>query len=414
MDEFDETVSITLSTTTPLNVSATATATGTIRDNDTPVLMSISGGSAVTEGDLGGPVVFTEFTITADRAPKSNLEVALNVTDVSDPGFVAMDSQTVTLNFDGPGGLTATHTFEIVNDNVDEASGDVTVTLPQNNPVMTGRDYTVNLSDNSATFAVTDDDTPVLSISDANPVTEGMANPVFTITADIAPKSNLTVELNVTDVDDADYVGEHTQTVTLVFDGSGGLTATHTLGISDDTTNEADGTLTVTLGEVSEQDYTVSTTDGSATVAVTDDDVPQISIAVHSDSMPTVTEDTNARFTVTASPESYRDLVINLNVPAAAASSFLDVDPAATLTLSANTGSVEYSFATEDDEIDEGDSTGNGEGQVTVSIATGTGYAASATDTTSATVTIVDDDTPRLSIASGFLPRSGRGKRRGQ
>ena len=409
IDEFDETVTITLSTTSPDVDVSSAVATGTIRDNDAPVLR-ISGGTNLTEGDPGGPAVFTEFTITADRAPKSALEVALEVTDAMNADFVAMDSRTITLDFGG--GLTATHTFEIVNDRVDEASGDVTVTLPQNDPDVPGnQDYRVSTTtgDDRATFTVTDNDTPVLSFrGNSFSATENGANPVFTIDADIAPKSALTVVLNVTDVAmNADYVGEHNQTVTLNFDGDSGTSATHTFAIDNDDMNEADGTVTVTLAENSGQDYTVNPSDNSATVAVTDDDIPQISIAeVYRLGVSEFVEGTDAAavFAVNASPVSYRELEINLNVPAAADSTFLNTDPENSVTLPANTLSVTYTFAIHDDSNDEGDATGNGRGLLTVSIAGGTGYAASSTDPASATVTIEDDDTPRLSITSVSSP----------
>ena len=105
-----------------------------------------------------------------------------------------------------------------------------------------------------------------------------------------------------------------------------------------------------------------------------------------------------AVFAVNASPVSYRELEINLNVPAAADSTFLNTDPENSVTLPMNTRSVTYTFAIHDDSNDEGDTTGNGQGLLTVSIAGGTGYVPEA-GRDSATVTIEDDDTPRLRIA---------------
>ena len=110
-----------------------------IGDNDTPEL-SISGGTAVTEGDPSDPVaVYAEFRITARNniMPRSDLTVALDVSETpgaGDDGFVSgTDEGAQVLTFTA-GTTSATYTVEIVNDEANEADGDVTVTISANDP----------------------------------------------------------------------------------------------------------------------------------------------------------------------------------------------------------------------------------------------------------------------------------------
>ncbi|MYD98629.1 MAG: hypothetical protein F4X98_14770, partial [Gammaproteobacteria bacterium] len=117
--------------------------------NDTPPVISISGGDAVTEGTAA------EFTVTANGAPSADLTVNLTVADTTVTGsdFVATTNEgnkTVTIT---SGTITASYWVDTVDDTTDEDDGDVTVT------VATGAGYTVG-SPSSATVTVNDDDQP--------------------------------------------------------------------------------------------------------------------------------------------------------------------------------------------------------------------------------------------------------------
>ena len=114
--------------------------------NDTVPAITISGGSAVTEGTAA------EFTITADSAPGANLMVSLTVADAGGTSdFVAAaneGSKTVTI---AANTNSITHSVPTVGDNTDEPNGEVTVTVD----AATG--YTVG-SPSSASVTVNDDD----------------------------------------------------------------------------------------------------------------------------------------------------------------------------------------------------------------------------------------------------------------
>ena len=112
---------------------------------------------------------------------------------------------------------------------------------------------------------------PVITISGGSAVTEGTGAP-FTVNASPAPSSNLTVNLNVSDAAGSDFVAlinEGSQTVEIT---ASQTSATHTVPTVDDTSNEADGDVTVTVVVgAGARVYRVGSP-SSATVTVNDDD----------------------------------------------------------------------------------------------------------------------------------------------
>ena len=111
--------------------------------------------------------------------------------------------------------------------------------------------------------------TPEISIASDGDVTEGIAAS-FTITASPAPSADLSVSVSVSQ--SGDYgVSTGAQTVTIPTSG----TYTLSVATSDDSTDEADGSVTATVNTGT--GYTVSTSGGAATAAVSDnDDPPQV------------------------------------------------------------------------------------------------------------------------------------------
>ncbi len=152
---------------------------------------------------------------------------------------------------------------------------------------------------------VTPDPDPEISVAAGAGVTEGDAA-TFTVTASPAPSVPLTVDVSVSTSGDFG-VTPGTRTVTIPTSGS----ATLTVGTTDDSTDEADGSVTVGIDAGS--GYTVSQTAGTATVTVADDDdpppppppavnaTPSLSI-----SDATASEGGTLTFTVTLSPSSDR------------------------------------------------------------------------------------------------------------
>ena len=229
--------------------------------------------------------------------------------------------------------------------------------------------------------------TPELSLSAGSAVDEG-GNATFTVTADPAPQSDLTIAWTV--AQSGEYLaapGAGSRTVTL----TAGTTSTDlSVATVDDAADEADGSVSVTLGTGT--GYTVATGKGSAAVAVRDNDEPTVSIAAGSG----VTEGTSASFTVSASPVPAAPLDVTLTVAQSGDFATSGETGSRTVTVPVS-GSVDVEVATVDDGADEPD------GSVTASVDAGTGYTVAAAPDNAATVAVSDNDAassgPTLSIA---------------
>ena len=324
--------------------------------------ISIVGGSGVTEG------TDATFTITASPAPQAALPVSVSVTQSGDFGATT-GARSVSIPTSGSYTLIVATT----NDSADEADGSVTATVDS------GNGYTVSTSSGAATVAVSDDDVPEISISAGSGVTEG-SNASFTITASPTPASALDVNLTVSQ--SGDY-GATTGARTITIPTGGSYTLT--IATTGDSVDEADGSVTATLNTGT--GYTVSSGNGAATVAVSDDDdplpaTPEISIAAGAG----VTEGGTASFIITASPTPAAALDVSVTVSQSGA--YGATTGAQTVTIPTS-GSYTLTIATTGDSVDEAD------GSVTATVNTGTGYTVSSTAGT-ATVAVADDDVPEI------------------
>ncbi len=224
--------------------------------------ISISAGSAITEGSD------VTFTVTATPAPPSALTVSLTVSQNGSFGATT-GADTVTIPTTG----SATFTVSTTNDNTDEPDGSVTATLS------IGSGYTVSGTSNAATVSVSDDDappaTPVISIVAGSGVTEG-SDATFTVTASPAPTTALTISVSISQT--GSYVTTGSRSVTIPTSG----TKTFAVTTTDDSVDEADGSVTATIS--SGTGYTVSSSASTATVAVSDNDDAQLALQATIDS----------------------------------------------------------------------------------------------------------------------------------
>ncbi len=253
-DEPDGSITATLTDGTDYDLGASKSATVVVSDDDAPApppipVVSISGDAAVTEGGDA------TFTLAASPLPTKSISVQVTVTASGDYG-VSTNTRAVTIGTDGAGSLTVSTT----GDSIDEPDGSVTATLAD------GTDYDLGASKSATVDVIDDDVTPEISISGGSGITEG-GSAVFAITANPVPTADLDVSVTVTAL--GNYgVTTGSQTVTIPTTGS----ATLSVATTGDSADEDDGSVTVTLK--ADTGYTVSSTQGAATVAVSDDDDP--------------------------------------------------------------------------------------------------------------------------------------------
>ena len=233
--------------------------------------------------------------------------------------------------------------------------------------------------------------TPILSLSAGSAITEG-GSAAFTITADPAPTTDLTIAYSVTETGDfLDAPGAGSRTATLA---AGTTSVALSVATVDDAADEADGSVSVTLGTGT--GYTVATGKGSGAVTITDNDTPVVSITAG----PGVTEGTSAAFTITADPVPAAPLDVTLTITQSGDFATSGQTGQRTVTIPV-TGSMTVEVTTVDDSTDEPD------GSITATIDTGTGY--SIGSPAAATVTVTDNDAttpstgPTISIADATM-----------
>ena len=382
VDEANGDVTVTVGTGTGYTVGTPSSAKVTVNDDDAPAATIKAGTSPVTEGTAAS------FTVTLSTpAPTGGLTIALTVADASGSDFVASTNEGAkTLAFNA-GDTSKTYTVATVSDTVDEANGDVKVT------VGTGTGYTVG-TPSSAKVTVNDDDAPAATIkAGTSPVTEGTAASFTVELSSAAPEGGLSIALTVADASGSDFIASANEGAKTLAFNAGDTSKTYSVATVADTVDEANGDVTVTVG--SGTGYTVGSP-SSASVTVNDDDAPAATIKAGTSP---VTEGTSASFTVTlstAAPDG--GLSIALTVADASGSDFVTSTNEGSKTLAFNAGdtSKTYSVATVSDTVDEAN------GDVTVTVGTGTGYTVGTPS--SAKVTVNDDDAPAATIKAGTSP----------
>ena len=252
VDEADGAIEATVTAGTGYTVGSAATASVVVADDEAPTI-SIAGGSAITEG---GDVT---FTLTADPVPATDIQVTVTVSETG--SFAALGetgARTVTVGASG----TVDFTVSTEDDAIDEADGSIEATL-----TTAGAGYTVG-SVATASVAVADNDVAPLEVNISSEAGGAEGDDVtFTITAIPAPSAELPVRVTVTA--SGDYgVSTGPQTVSIPTIGS----FTLTLSTTDDTVDEEDGSVTLTLE--TGVGYAVGPY-SSQTVSITDDDGPQ-------------------------------------------------------------------------------------------------------------------------------------------
>ena len=350
------TITATVQSGSGYGVGSPSSGTVNVADNDGPVV-TISGGSAVTEGGDA------TFTLTAAPAPSNYLSVNVTISAAGEFG-VTTGARTVTM----PSAGVTTFTVATKDDSVDETDGSVTATVKAGNHYRVGAAAT-------ASVAVNDDETdlvtnPVITISGGADIEEGeTATFTLTSTPALAPGQSLVVTLK------SEVPGhvnaDRQETIT-------GGTTTFTQLSDDNNYDEADYSMSFSIK--ASNDYRVGTP-SRASVGITDDDLPQVSIRANKTS---IEEDGSVTFGARINPTSYQATTVSVQV--AATGDFGVPTGTRQLTVPANTADATFTISPVADHVDEND------GSITATINSSSNYEIKGSGTV--TVIIKDDDEP--------------------
>ena len=373
LQERDETVILRLKPATGYAVGAPNVHRLTVEDNDTPEASFAEGSSGAAE-DAG----IQNVRVNLSPAPSSGVAVKYSVrgTAMSGDDFTALSGSVQV----AAGATSVDIPVSIRDDTLDERDETVILRLKS------AAGYSVG-AQKVHTLTITDNDMPEIRITTGAPaVTEG-ENASFTLTASPAPFADVSVKVTVAENGSFASLGEiGVRTVTV---GASG-TATFTVSTTDDSVDEANGSVTATVGGGS--GYVVAPSPAnSATVVVEDNDTPE---AIFAANVSDAEEDAGVwNVTINLSPAPHAPLSLAYLVGGTATSGDDFAPLAGSVQVAAGATSVNIPVSIFDDELDERDET------VMLTLKPAAGYAVGAQKVH--TLTITDNDTPEISITGG-------------
>ena len=173
------------------------TGVGTINDEATPAaddtaIVSLTGPSTVAEG-----ATTTDYTLTVDNPPTSDITVFLTYTGTATDGTDYAGQMTATIS---AGSTTATFTLPTTNDNIVENDETIIVTIDS---VSGGgfEEIAPHATDNTVTTTITDDDSAAITINDITQIEtdSGTTAFEFTVSVDNAVDGGFTVDFATQD-----------------------------------------------------------------------------------------------------------------------------------------------------------------------------------------------------------------------
>ena len=380
-EEEEETFTVTLTNAVNAMIED-ASATGTITDDDVPsVTASFGQGSyTVVEGST--------VTVTLSADPERSVTIPITKANqgTTSPGDYSGVPANVTFV---AGDTEETITFSATQDTVDDDVESVKLTFGSSLPTGVTKGST-----DEAIVSITDDDVPSVTVSfeqGSYTVAEGSAVTVK-VKLDADPERTVTIPITATDQDGAsgdDYSGVPAS-VTFV---PGDTEETITFSATQDTVDEDDESVKLTFGALP-TGVTAGTTN-EATVTITDDDVPSVTVSFEQGSY-TVDEGSTVTVKVKldADPERTVTIPITATDQDEASGDDYSVVPASVTFVAGDTEETITFSATQDTVDDDVESV-----KLTFGSSLPTGVTAGTTN--EATVTITDDDVPSVEVSFG-------------
>ena len=379
-DENDETVTLDLS-----SVSSSATigdndpATLTIEDNDDPPDVSFSTATQAVDEDVGTVTVVAELNEVSGRDVTVPYTVGGTATGGGTDHNLAAGNIIITA-----GDLTGDTTFNVTDDNSDEYDETVVVTMgtPTNANAVAPTEQTITIQDN--------DDPPTVQFSSATYNVNENAGPA-TINVALSPASGKPVTVTydtsagtaVAGTDYTDVSGD------LVFN-PGQTSRTFNVPITNDGIDEPNKTVNLAL---SDPDNATLGAPNAATLTIVDDDVPVVDF---SSATYSVNEgDGTKTINVTLSIEAWQQVTVDYDTSDGTAEEPGDYTAASgTLTFSPGDQSESFDVTINEDALDEPNET------VTLDLSNATNATIGPRDP--APLTIVDNDPqPTVDFSSG-------------
>jgi carbon monoxide dehydrogenase subunit G len=374
LDEPNETFQVDLSSASNATISD-GQGIGTITDDDpAPSVTLALAGSPMAEA--GG-----EATVTATLSAASGRDVTVN------------------LGFTGTATLTDDYTRSGTSITIPAGSlsGSITLTAEQDTLVEPDETIVVDITGvtngtesgtQRVTAEITDDDSvPSVTLALAgSPMAE--AGGEATVTATLSAASGLDVTVNLGFTGTATNVTDYTRSATSITIPAGSLTGSITLTAEQDTLDEPNETIIVSITGV-----TNGTESGSqeVTATITDDD-PAPSVTLSLADSPMAEAGGEATVTATLSALSGRAVTVNLGFTGSATNVTDYTRSGTSITIPAGSLTGSITLAAEQDTLDEPDET------IVVSITGVTNGTESGTQQVTATITD-DDPSPTLSVS---------------
>ena len=343
-----------------------------IIEDDTPGVAVSETALTIPEGDS------QSYIVVLDTEPAADVMVVVAVPEDAE---VAVDETTLTFtaaNWNTPQTVAVTAAHD------DDAIDDDPVTLTH---TVSGGDYE-GVSASEVTVTITEDDTPALTIADAN-ATEGDEQITFTVRLNVASSLEVMVDWTTADGTATQGTDYAETTGTLTFDALE-TEQTITVPLLDDALDEADETFTIALSNA----VNATLDDAEATGTISDnDDTPALTIA----DAEAAEGDREITFAVTLGAVSGLEVTVDWTTADGTAKADADYVAAdGRLTFAPGQTEATIAVAVFNDALDEGDET------LTIALSDPTN-ATIADDTSTGTIT---DDDP--SVEKAWLARFGR------
>ena len=343
-----------------------------IIEDDTPGVAVSETALTIPEGDS------QSYMMVLDTEPAADVMVMVAVPEDAE---VAVDETTLTFtaaNWNTPQTVAVTASPD------DDAIDDDPVTLTH---TVSGGDYE-GVAASEVTVTITEDDTPALTIADAN-ATEGDEQITFTVRLNVASSLEVMVDWTTADGTAEEGTDYAETTGTLTFDALE-TEQTVTVPLLDDALDEADETFTVALTNAA--NATLDDAEATGTIA-DNDDTPALTIADAN----AAEGDREITFAVTLGAASSLEVTVDWTTADGTAKADADYVAADDrLTFAPGQTEVTIAVVVFNDALDEGDET------LTIALSDPTN--ATIAEGT-ATGTITDDDP---SVEKAWLARFGR------